>query len=163
MLYLGTALSTKQSFYKELAALTKEDGKRKVIVQGDFNAEFEINRMHSCFDGSRSNFDDGMNQTNENAMLYLQFCRNNNLSILNTWFDHPLQHRVTWHHPNGVVRKIYDYSLCKPWLRRFIHDVRVKNSYFNSDHRLRITKLQTPSNKAARYGKNCLEHLNSHN
>ena len=148
---LYTSLSTKQSFYKDLSMLSKADGKRKVIIQGDFNAEFQISRTHSCFDGSRSNSEEGMNQTNENCMLYLQYCQNNNLCILNTWYDHPLHHRVTWHHPDSTTKKVYDYSLCRSWLKRFILDVRVRNSYFNSDHRLLVTKLQTPTNKASRF------------
>ena len=32
-----------------------------------------------------------------------------------------------------------------------ISDVRVRNSYFNSDHRLLVTKFKTPANKAARH------------
>ena len=148
---LQTSLTTKRLFYKELHALSKADGKRKVIVQGDFNAEFQISREHSCFDGSQSRIEEGTNQTNENCMLFLQYCQTNKLLILNTWFDHPIHHRVTWHHPNGRTKKVYDYSLSGSWLRRFIQDVRVRNSYFNSDHRLLVTKFLTPCNKAARY------------
>ena len=120
-------------------------------MQGDFNAEFQISREHSCFDGSQSRIEEGTNQTNENCMLFLQYCQTNKLLILNTWFDHPIHHRVTWHHPNGRTKKVYDYSLSGSWLRRFIQDVRVRNSYFNSDHRLLVTKFLTPCNKAARY------------
>ena len=84
-------------------------------------------------------------------MLFVQYCQAQHLSILNTWFDHPIHHRVTWHHPNGVHCKVYDYSLSGSWLRQFVQDVRVRNSYFSSDHRLVVTKLKTPANKAARW------------
>ena len=87
---------------------------------------------------------------NENGMLFLQYCMGTELSILNTWFVHPLHHRVTWHHPNGVTKKVYDYSLSCSWIRQYVTDVRVRNSYFDSDHRLVVTKLKTPANKAAR-------------
>ena len=57
---------------------------------------------------------------------------------------------IAWHHPDGVTKKVYDYSLSRSWLRQFITDVRVRNSYFNSDHRLVVTCLKTPVNKTAR-------------
>ena len=147
---LKTALSTKQTFYRELKKLCITENNRKVLIQGDFNAEMPICRRHSCFEGSRSYFEEGTNQDNENAMLFLSFCHNNKLSILNTWYDHPLHHRVTWHHPGGSSKKVYDYSLSQSWLRQFVNDVRVRNSYFSSDHRLVVTSLQTPANKTAR-------------
>ena len=146
----GYALSTKQAFYRELSKLCKVEGNRKVIVQGDFNAELEICRTNSRFDGRSTRIEEGLNQVNENGMLFLQFCIGNELSILNTWFDHLLHHRITWHSPNGVTKKVYDYSLSCSWIRQFVNDVRVRNSYFNSDHRLVVTKLKTPANKAAR-------------
>ena len=83
-------------------------------------------------------------------MLYLQYCLDNKLSILNTWFDHPIRHRITWHSPDGFTKKVYDYCLSRSFIRQFIQDVRVRNSYFNSDHRLLVIKVKTPCNKAAR-------------
>ena len=148
----NSALSTKQSFYRSLSKLLVTDKNRKVIVNGDFNAEADLCRRHSCFDGAHSSLDEESDQTNENNMLFLLFCTSKKLSILNTWFDHPIHHRVTWHHPNTNYncKKVYDYSLSESWLRQYVTDVRVKNSYFNSDHRLLVTKLNTPCNKAAR-------------
>ena len=149
---LKTALSTKLSFYRDLKQLTKTEKNWKVLIQGDFNAEPQFCRHNSCFDG-RKPLVDGTSQDNENAMLFLKYCQQNELSILNTWYEHPIHHRVTWHHPNGNVQKVYDYSLSKSWLRQYINDVRVRNSYFSSDHRLLVTTLNTPANKAARYFK----------
>ena len=117
---------------------------------GDFNAEPLFCRAHSRIDGKRNCPDDASNLSNENVMLFLSHCRKHQLSILNTWFDHPIKHRVTWHHPGGSSKLVYDYSLSESWLRQYVTDVRVKNSYFSSDHRLVVTKLKTPANKAAR-------------
>ena len=83
-------------------------------------------------------------------MLFVKYCQTQHLSILNTWFDHPIHHRVTWHNPNGINKKVYDYSISRSWLRQFVSDVRVRNSYFHSDHRLVVTNLKTPANRAAR-------------
>ena len=150
---LSTPLSTKQAFYRSLNSVSKPDAPRKLLVQGDFNAELDICRGQFCFDGSKSRIDEGSNQLNENAMLFVQYCQKQQLSILNTWFKHPIHHRVTWHNPNGIGKKVYDYSLSRSWIRQFICDVRVRNSYFSSDHRLVVTKLQTPANRAARKSK----------
>ena len=146
----GSALTTKEIFYRNLVKLSKTDDKdRKVLIQGDFNAEMNICREHSCFDGRTTTSDEGLNQSNENCRLFLNHCQTNQLSILNTWFSHPIHHRTTWHCPRGP-KKVYDYSLSGSWLRKFVQDVRVRNSYFNSDHKLVVTKLVTPANKAAR-------------
>jgi len=146
---LDSALSSKQLFYRELSKLCKTEQNRKVLIQGDFNMEMPLCRENSCFDATRS-YENGTNQSNENAMLFLTYATNNELSILNTWYTHPICHRVTWHHPNGTTKKVYDYSLSGPWLRQFVTNVRVRNSYFNSDHRLLVTSLNTPANRAAR-------------
>ena len=148
---LKAAFSTKQNFYREMSRLCRTEKNRKLLIQGDFNAEPQICRSHSNFEGGKSSVDEGTNQSNENAMLFIQFCHSNELSILNTWFEHPIKHRVTWHHPNGFTKKVYDYSLSRSWLRQHVLDVRVRNSYFHSDHRLVVTRLQTPANKAARH------------
>ena len=146
----GSSMATKQQFYRELSKLLKVEKHRKILINGDFNAEPDFCRRHSRFEGGKTFFDNGSDLTNENNMLFLQYCHTNQLAIMNTWFDHPVHHRETWHHPNGTTRKVYDYCLAEPWLSQYITDVRVRNSYFHSDHRLVVTKLNTPANKVAR-------------
>ena len=131
---LRRPLLTKQKLYKDLLQLSKVEQKRKLIIQGDFNAELLICRMHTCFDGASSRPEEGLNTTNDIAMLFLQLSQTQELAILNSWFYHPIHHRVTWHHPNGTTRSVYDYSMFHSWLRSFVKDIRVRNSYFNSDH-----------------------------
>ena len=147
---LKTPLSTKQKFYCELSKLSKVDNHRKLLIMGDFNAEPLFCRNHSRFDGRKQIPENETNMSNENVMLFVNYCQRNQLAILNTWFDHPIVHRVTWHHPNGSTKKVYDYILSGSWLRQYVTDVRVRNSYFCSDHRLVVAKFKTPANKAAR-------------
>ena len=80
---LKTALSTKQSFYRDLSKISKLENHRKLLVMGDFNSEPLFCRRHSRFDGRRP-IEDDSNITNENVMLFLSYCRNNQLSILNS-------------------------------------------------------------------------------
>ena len=149
---LNSTMTSKQKFYQESTTLTRVEKPTKVMIQGDFNCEPQFCRSHSCYDGSVSQLDDNSSFSNENVMMFLRLCQKNKLSILNTWFDHPIHHRETWHHPNMNlnIRKVYDYSVSESWLRQFVTDVRVRNSYFYSDHRLVVTKMRTPANKAAR-------------
>ena len=159
-------LSTKQTFYRELKKLCLVDNKTKLSIHGDFNATTTITRRHSNFFGGRGKniYDEG-DTSNENGNLFLDFCGLMKLSILNTWFDHPLKHRITWHSPDQITKKVIDYSLCESWLRQYITDVRVYNSYFNSDHRLLVTRLKTPANKVARFHKRKIKpssHLDFH-
>ncbi len=92
-------------------------------------------------------------KTTENGSLMLDFCRKIKVSILNTWFQHKHKHRATWHSPDGVTKNIIDYSITHQCLRKYATDCRVRNSYFHSDHKLLVTKFNTPANKAARWSK----------
>ncbi|XP_033103506.1 craniofacial development protein 2-like [Anneissia japonica] len=144
------SLANKKSFYRELNKICHVgmDKNRKLLIQCDFNAITSICNKHSSFDGHNMHHDDTFN---ENGRLLIDFCNRNDLSILNTWFSHPLIHRLTWYSPDGVTRKVYDLSLSGSWIRCFVKDVRTRNSYFHSDHRLLVTKLRTPANKSARF------------
>ena len=144
-------LSSKHEFYRELKKLCQPPSPYKVSINGDFNATTTIASRLSRFDGKINRVYDEGDTSNENGELFLDFCAEKHLSIANTWFDHPQKHRITWHSPDQRTKKVIDYSVCESWLRQYISDVRVRNSYFNSDHRLLVTKLKTPANKAARY------------
>ena len=150
---LRDSASSKHLFYRELSKVSRVENHRKLIINGDFNAEPQFCRTHCSYDGRDPQMDNSNGNTNENIMMFLQFCHQHKLSIMNTWYDHPIHHRVTWHHPNVQNTRskfVYDYCLAQPWIRQHVMDVRVKNSYFHSDHRLVVTKLKTPANKAAR-------------
>ena len=98
------------------------DQNRKLCVNGDFNATTSITKRHSCYNGrNNSNYEDDV--SNINGELFLEFCNLKKLSILNTWFDHPLEHRITWHSPDQNTKNVIDYSLSDSWLRQFVTDV----------------------------------------
>ena len=145
-------LSTKKSFYCSLQKLYTNTGKYQNILQGDLNATCTLGARNSNFDGGSNQVYDNGDTANENGNLFIDFCITHKLSILNSWFRHRDIHRITWHSNDGVTKKVLDYSCCQSWLRQFVTDCRVRNSYRfgNSDHRLVITKLTTPANKRAR-------------
>ena len=63
---LDKPLNSKLVFYRELKRLTETEKNRKVLIQGDFNAEPDLCRRHSSFDGGSNTVIDEVNQTNEN-------------------------------------------------------------------------------------------------
>ena len=76
------------------------------------------------------------------------------ISVLNTWFSHKSCRRITWYSPDATTKKIYDFILSCSLLRQFVKNCRVDNSYdFDSDHRLVIADMKTPSTKEARFRK----------
>ena len=91
-------------------------------------------------------------EVNNNGERFHSFFNTFSLSVLNTWFTHKRSRRTTWHSPDGVTKKVYDFILSCSWLRKYVQNCRVYNSYdFDSDHRLVVADLCTPTTKVARH------------
>ena len=91
---------------------------------------------------------------NNNGLRFHEFFNNRCLSVLNTWFSHKTCRRITWHSPDQVTKKVYDFILACSWLCQYVSNCRVYISYdFDSDHRLVIADICTPCTKVARYVK----------
>uniref|UniRef100_A0A7M5XFT5 Endonuclease/exonuclease/phosphatase domain-containing protein n=1 Tax=Clytia hemisphaerica TaxID=252671 RepID=A0A7M5XFT5_9CNID len=141
--------SSKNLFYANLNKQFICEKTRKVICLGDFNATSSATLYNSSL---RENtlIDDLI--VNNNGLRFHEFFNRNRLSVLNTWFTHKKCRRITWHSPDGVTKKVYDFVLCCSWLRQYANNCRVYNSFdFDSDHRLLIADICTPSSKIGRY------------
>ena len=91
-------------------------------------------------------------EINDNGERFHNFFNIHKLSVMNTWFSHKKCRRITWHSSDGNTKKVYDFILSCSWIRQYITNCRVYNSFdFDSDHRLVIAKLETPSTKTARF------------
>ena len=144
--------STKDSFYRSLRKqMTGIPTKRKVICLGDFNATTSAAWNNTSL---RENVVVENLVTNNNGRRFHELFNSEKLSVLNTWFTHKRCRRVTWHAPNGMTKKVYDFVLACSWIRQYVTNCRAYNSYdFDSDHRLVIASLNTPGTKVARYVK----------
>jgi len=144
--------NAKTVFYRELCKHTKTEKHRKLIVLGDFNATTNAVKVHACI---RPSSDLTEIDSNVNGERMLNFARDQDLSIMNTWFKHPEHHQITWYsHDIHNTKKTLDYLLCCNWLRQYCCDCRVRTSYdFNSDHKLLVTTFRTPKTKSARFRK----------
>ena len=141
--------AAKTAFYHTLGKQFNRNSKQKTVVLGDFNATTSAAWYNSSL---RENIVIADLETNNNGERFHFFFNIYSLSVLNTWFSHKRSRRITWHSADGQTKKVYDFILSCSWLRQYVSNCRVYNSYnFDSDHRLVVAHLNTPCTKVARY------------
>ena len=141
--------SSKNLFYNSLKKQFNCEKTRKILCLGDFNASSSASWYNSSL-RERVVVDNLI--VNDNGDRFHEFFNTSSLSVLNTWFTHKTCRRITWHSPDRTTKKVYDFILACSWIRQYVKNCRVYNSYdFDSDHRLVIADLTTPCNKVGRY------------
>ena len=135
----ATSISAKETFYKDLEAACKT-GHRQLLLAGDMNA---TSNFGSRFLGGNNCT---VTEANDNGRRVEEFANQHRLAIMNTWFAHKKVHRDTWYHANENLSfsKCVDYIFMSPWLSTMCRDVRVRTSFFSSDHRLLVARMATP-------------------
>lgn len=78
----------------------------------------------------------GKGKLNGNGQLLMDYCKENDLVLTNTLFNHKMAHRVTWEAPyrefsyrdgstrRNPIRNQIDYAICCTQHRRFVTDSR---------------------------------------
>ena len=90
-------------------------------------------------------------EAHESGELFLEFCIENRLNSLATWFEHRWHHRATHYNNNGETVRVYDFILTADWLRKFTTDCRVRNNVsIDSDHRCLVAVHAVPRFKRDR-------------
>ena len=141
--------TSKDTFYTMLRKQFHTEPTRKIICLGDFNATTSAAWYNSSL---REHVIIDDLEVNNNGERFHYFFNTQKLSVINTWFSHRKCRRITWHSPDGVTKKVYDFILSCAWLRQYVKNCRVYNSYdFGSDHRLVIATIETPCTKRARF------------
>ena len=124
---------------------------RKAICFRDFNASSSSTWYNLSL---RENIIIGNPVVKDNGLRFHEFFNNHCLTVLSTWFSRKKCRRITWHLPDQVTKKIYDFILVCSWLRQYVSNYRVYNSCdFDSNHRLVIADICTTCNKVARFVK----------
>ena len=68
-----------------------------------------------------------------------------------TYFSHNLEDRYTWFNGDMSTKKVLDYILVEAYTQQFMKECKVNiNSDFDSDHRLVVAQLETPTTKKVR-------------
>ena len=119
-----------ETFYESLSNTLKEVKSSEVlIVMGDFNAKVGSEK-YGTVTGNH-----GLGTRNERGMRLIHFCEENNLTIMNTFFELPARLKYTWKSPGDVKRNQIDYIMIN---RRFRNSIRRCKTYpgadINSDH-----------------------------
>ena len=141
--------SAKDIFYRTVRkSSTKQYKHQKLLVNGDFNATTELVTKQCYYDGKKL-VDDSV--CNENGVRLKQFCQEKQLCMSQTFFNHDLEDRYTWFNGDSSTKKVLDYILVDPYTQQFMEECKVSiESDFDSDHRLVMAYLATPTTKRAR-------------
>ena len=140
--------TSKITFYRLLKKSTEKQFKQqKLIVNGDFNATTGLATKQCYFDG-KCLVEDSI--CNENGQRLKQFCQEKLLCMSQSFFDHPIENRYTWYSGDGNTRKVLDYILVEPYTQQYMQKCEVVTTDFESDHRLLIAEMKTPTTKKAR-------------
>ena len=140
----------KDAFYKQLKKVCiKQEKHQKLIVAGDFNAKTSI-AFKQCHYNGRMVIQDS--DCNDNGFRLKSFCRDKNLCIASSYFDHVNEDRYTWYSPDKKTKRVNDYVLTEEFVQEYVTDCVAKPEFdFDSDHCLLQTCLCTPMTRRARW------------
>ena len=114
--------SSKNIFYSKLNKQFECENTRKIICSGDCNASSSATCYNSSF---RENRIIGNLVVDDDGLRFHKFFNNRYLSMLNTWFSHKKCHRITWHSPDQVTKKVYAFLLPCSCLREYVRNCHV--------------------------------------
>ena len=136
-----------EQFYEDLQNLLELTPKKDVLfIIGDWNAKVGTQETP----GVRGKF--GLGMRNEAGQRLIEFCQENALVIVNTFFQQNKRRLYTWTSPDGQHRNQIDYILCSQRWRSSIQSTKTRpGAVCGSDHELLIAKFRL---KLKKVGKN---------
>ena len=134
-------------FYEKLqSAVDQMKHREPCILMGDFNAKVGEGAEFSAGIGHF-----GLGTRNERGQRLADFSTANNLSILNTQFNHHKRRRFTWTSPDQSTRNQIDYMMINNNWRSSVVDARTKPSAdCDTDHKLVYSKVQLKAFRVTR-------------
>ena len=133
--------SSKTLFYRELRKANSDMlkfNRFKSINLGDFNATIGMDsKSNGAWDDILGANNSSIVKTNANGELFLKFCSEKKLKIINSIFRTKRIHRGTWlHQPTGLVKRL-DYIATRKYISQFITSCRAyrkTSALFDTDH-----------------------------
>ncbi|XP_060517971.1 uncharacterized protein LOC132696860 [Cylas formicarius] len=125
-----------EEFYEEINQVLNNNTAHYVLMMGDFNAKIGI-RSDPQEKGVGAF---GSGTRNERGKLLLNYVKENNLHIMNTYFKKKESRRWTWKSPNGLIKNEIDFLISNN--KNIVLDTSVVNSVkMGSDHRMVRSKI----------------------
>lgn len=131
---------TKEDFYSNLrTCLSRVHPQDKLLVLGDFNAR--VGRDYDTWEGVLGK--EGVGNCNQNGLLLLGLCTEQELVVTNTLFRQKTRFKTTWMHPRSRHWHMIDYVLTRQRDRSDVHLTRVARGADDcwTDHKMVFSKL----------------------
>lgn len=137
-----------ENFYLQLQCLVDSVPKKDIVfVIGDFNAI--VGDDPSGNEDVMGKF--GHGQLNKRGERLMEFCRDSDLVITNTFFKHRARRKTTWTSPDGRTQNLIDYILVsRRWKSSITNTVTLAGGDFDSDHSLVMTSFKMRLKAAAK-------------
>ena len=129
---------TVEEFYEDVRkAVSQTKSSDMVTVMGDLNAKIGAGKDGEIVGAF------GLGTRSERGDRLIEFCKEFNLSVSNTHFQHNPRHLYTWRSPGDVCRNQIDYIMVKQRFKNSIIDVKTfHGADINTDHCLLAAKMR---------------------
>ena len=113
------------------------------LVGADLNAEIgpESYRNQSRICGPHTFYDTDTSK-DSNGYFLLDVCKNQNMRVVQTFFQHPRKHLWTHQRPNGAQAQLDHILINGKWLRSIRNCRAYTSPEINSDHRILIARIK---------------------
>lgn len=126
-----------ENFYEDLETALHATPTYYTILTGDFNAKMGFKQDHA--ETAMGKY--GYGERNERGQRLLNFLHQENLHVMNSFFDKKPQRKWTWISPDGNTKNEIDLIITNK--KEIIKDVEVLNRFsIGSDHRLIRAKVR---------------------
>ena len=125
-------------FYQEVEeAIAVAKTTDMVFVLGDLNAKVGRGKEEKTVGPH------GLGIRNERGERLVNFCKEHNLIVTNTYYQHGNRRLYTWKSPGDTCRNQIDYIMVKQRFRNSVKDVRTyPGADMNSDHCLLVARVR---------------------
>ena len=125
-------------FYSQLEEGMKQcKSNELLLVMGDFNAKVGSEKVEHVI-GSH-----GLGAMNERGRILQEWCYENELCIMNTWFQKKDEKLWTWRRADGIIKNQIDFILIQKRFFNAILDVKsCSNADCGSDHNPVVAKIR---------------------
>ncbi|CAK1578734.1 unnamed protein product [Parnassius mnemosyne] len=153
VVYAPTAGSTEveiQDFYRLLEDNLRSLPRREVtLLMGDLNAKVGSTRHEDHLREVVGKY--GLGERNNRGEMWLQFCAENSLTIMNTCFQNHPRRLYTWVMPGDRARNQIDYiAIAKRWRSSIINTKTYPGADCGSDHKLLVAVTSVKLKKCLR-------------